>query len=163
MSRLAAQPSAADVFAIRQALVSYTAGIDSNDYALFRSGFTEDVRMTFAKRIAPLESLEELARFMEAQHRRLDGSAHRLTNIFFREFDGQSATVTSYVHALLVQAGHPDGGSYEVFATYTDEFVRTDDGWRSRRKHAEQFHVRGSSGVLDHAAARAAADQSSPG
>jgi SnoaL-like domain len=157
MIGLRAKPTAADLFAIHQALGAYPAGIDSCDYELFRSGFTADVRITFAERIPAMEGIEQLVAFMEALHRGLDGSAHRVTNQLFTEFDHETATVVSYVHALLVCADHPEGSSYDVYATYTDWLRLTGAGWRVCSKHGEQLFVAGNPAVLEYEAARRAA------
>ena len=58
-------PSVGDQFEIRQALLAYMRGIDTKDYELFRSGFSDDVRVTFEKWVGPLEGLDRLAAFMQ--------------------------------------------------------------------------------------------------
>lgn len=155
--RTSAVPTAEQRFEIEQALLAYMRGIDSKDYELFRSGFHPDVRMTFAKWVDPLEGLDRLAVFMEVLHRSLDGSAHRTTNLFFREFEPGRAVVDSYVHALLVRTGHPGGDTFDVYATYTDELREGSDGWTVTSKHAVQLLDTGNSAVLEFDAAAAAA------
>jgi len=152
-------PSAEDQFEIQQTLLSYMRGIDSKDYELFRSGFSDEVRLTFATWVDPLEGLDALAAFMETLHAELDGSAHRTTNFLFREFEPERAVVDSYVHALLVKAGAPGGDSFDVYATYTDELLKTPEGWRVVHKHCVQLFDDGNPEVLrfEEAAAAAAA------
>jgi hypothetical protein len=147
------KPSSDDQFEIRQALLSYTCGIDTKDYDLFRSGFTADVRVTFEKWVDPLEDLEQLTTFMEVLHRNLDGSAHRVTNFFYLEMEADRAVVRTYIHALLVKAGHPGGDSFDVYGTYTDELRRGENGWRVAAKHCDQLFDSGNADVLEFEAA----------
>jgi hypothetical protein len=58
---------------------------------------------------------------------------HRLTN-FVVDVDGDTATARTYVHAVLMLT--PDDGANWVDAVghYDDELVRTDEGWRIRRR-----------------------------
>lgn len=158
-----AAPPSEDLFEIEQTLLSYTSGIDTKDYDLLRSGFTDDVRVTFEKWVDPLEGLDQLATFMEVLHRDLDGSAHRVTNLYYLEYEPNLAVVRSYVHALLVKEDAPGGGAFDVFATYEDTLRRGPDRWRVAAKHCVQLFDTGNSEVLEFEAASQAVRELSPG
>ena len=49
------------------------------------------------------------------------------------DVDGDRATATVYVHAFVVTA---DGGRDESLGYYDDEYERTADGWKFRRRAA---------------------------
>lgn len=149
-------PTAEDLFGIQQALHAYCGGIDTKDYELFRSAFTDDVRAFYGEWAGPFEGLEELATWMERVHRDLDGSFHRISNLYFIEFDGDSARVRSYIHALLVGSAEPDGDSLSVYGLYHNDLRREPEGWRISSKEYVHLTGTGDPGVLAAEAANAA-------
>jgi hypothetical protein len=139
MGTTAKAPTGEDLIGIQQALYAYCGGIDTKDYDLFRAAFTDDVRASYGELFGPFDGLDQLATFMEVLHRDLDNSAHRVSNIYFLEFDGDSARVRSYVNAILVKVGHPGGDFLHAHGTYVNELRRGPDGWRIGSKQYEHL------------------------
>ena len=61
-------------------------------------------------------------------HQDMVDTKHMLSN-FAIEVDGDTASASTYVHAVLVVANDPLRW-YEPVGRYVDRFVRTADGWR---------------------------------
>lgn len=130
---------------IEQVLTDYATGIDTQDWALFRSCFVEDCEMvTAAGAIAGADALTEHMRLL---HAGLDGSAHRLSNLSVRR-EGDAASATSYLDALLVDADHVGGPTFHVIGTYTDDLVQDATGWLIARRTFTALWREGNPAVL---------------
>ena len=116
-----------DRVAISDLLVRYATGIDTKDWPLFRSCFTENVLADYGD-IGVWNGVEEITSFMEVAHRHMPHTKHRMSN-FVVEVDGATATAVSYVHAVLVFETGPNDWS-DAIGHYEDKLVRTPEGWR---------------------------------
>jgi 3-phenylpropionate/cinnamic acid dioxygenase small subunit len=116
---------------IGDVLVRYATGIDTKDWSLFRTCFTDDVNADYGD-IGVWSGVDEITDYMTAAHARMPRTNHMMSN-FSIEVDGDHASATSYVHVVLVIAADPlmwiDG-----VGQYADELVRSDDGWRIRER-----------------------------
>lgn len=114
---------------ISDVLVRYATGIDTKDWPLFRTCFTDDVHADYGQ-IGVWKGVDEITAYMTTTHARMPRTNHMMSN-FSIEVDGDRASATSYVHVVLVIAEDPvmwiDG-----VGQYADELVRTDAGWRIR-------------------------------
>ncbi|AMO61477.1 bile acid 7-alpha dehydratase [Mycolicibacterium phlei] len=105
-------------------LVRYATGIDSRDWDLLRSCFTDDATFDYGP-IGLWSNPDSLTRYMKGAHS--GPSMHRLTN-FAITVDGDTATARTYVDATVMGPGGV--GAVENFGWYDDRLVRTPDGWR---------------------------------
>jgi ketosteroid isomerase-like protein len=119
-----------DWIAFHQVLARYAAGIDTKDWELFRTAFTDDCTLTYGEPWGPFADLDELVSFVAYFHAPLDGSQHSVTNLLVTELSDSHAVLRSAVDAVLVQEAHPDGPVFRVSGHYTDRLVRTAQGWR---------------------------------
>lgn len=111
---------------ITDVLVRYATGIDSRDWALFRTCFTDDARFDYGG-IGTWNSPEALTDYMRRSHS--GPSLHRLSNFVIDvETDGEKATSRSYVDAVVM--GPRGFGVVNTFGWYDDELRQTADGWR---------------------------------
>lgn len=112
-------------------LVRYATGIDSRNWVLFRTCFTDDARFDYGG-IGTWNSPGALTDYMRRTHS--GPSLHRLSN-FAIDIDADTgrATSRSYVDAIVM--GPKGFGVVDTFGWYDDELQRTADGWRiaSRR------------------------------
>jgi 3-phenylpropionate/cinnamic acid dioxygenase small subunit len=118
----------ADKAQIADVLIRYATGIDSKDWALLRTCWTEDVDVDYGEvgRYAGADAITDL---MKQLHQGMGPTYHRLSNIAVT-VDGDRATARSYVFAHL-QALPDDPASWvEALGHYDDELVRTPQGWR---------------------------------
>jgi 3-phenylpropionate/cinnamic acid dioxygenase small subunit len=113
---------------ITDVLVRYATGIDTKDWALFRTCFTDDVQADYGEGVGSWSDVDAITEYMTFMHAEMVDTKHRLTN-FVIEVDGDSATASTYVHAVLVVTNDPLTW-YEPVGRYEDRLVRTSEGWR---------------------------------
>jgi hypothetical protein len=124
----------ADYIAIRQLSNRYQRVADEYDSAAYPKLFVEDGMMVLEgdenQETQRFVGPEQLSALVEATR---DSGFHIMTNPLV-DLDGDRARQTS---RLLMLRMNPDGESMSVIrtATYTDELVRTPEGWlfKSRR------------------------------
>jgi len=113
---------------IGDVLVRYATGIDSRDWNLFRTCFTEDCKLDYGD-LGRWDNREAVTQFMIMSHS--GPSMHRLSN-FAISIGGDGARTRSYVDALVYGPGGLVGAHNVGY--YDDELVRTADGWRIARR-----------------------------
>ena len=119
---------------ITDVLVQYATGIDTRDWPLFRKCFTAGVRADYGDAIGIWTDVDGITDFMVAAHEGMFATTHRMTN-FVIEVNGDTASVRSYVHAVLVITDDPPNW-IDAVGHYVDRLVRTADGWRiAERKY----------------------------
>jgi hypothetical protein len=118
---------------ITEIIYRYSTGVDTKDWALFRSCFTDPVNADFtstgvpAPRVFPLDTWvrvvqKTLAPFKLTQHYN--------SNVTIK-VNGDEATATVYLKARHLPADDAKAGQFwDVGGYYTDRFVRTADGWK---------------------------------
>jgi 3-phenylpropionate/cinnamic acid dioxygenase small subunit len=125
---------ASDIDAIRDVLVRYATAIDTRDWQLFRTCFTDDAVTDYGD-IGRWSDIDGITGFMEAAHLGFRATNHMLSN-FVIDLEGDQARATTYFHAVLAFAGDSEDWIDSV-GRYEDTLVRTPDGWRiaERRTH----------------------------
>jgi uncharacterized protein (TIGR02246 family) len=119
-----------DIEEITDVLVRYATGIDTRDWDLFRTCFTEDCSVDYGE-IGRWQSADAITAYMRRAHS--GPSMHRLSNIAVH-LDGDRATARSYVDAMVLGRGGRGGAN--SLGYYDDRLVRTEDGWRiAERSH----------------------------
>ena len=108
-------------------LVRYARAVDTRDWALFRTCFTDDVTADYGE-IGSWQGTGDLVAFMDRAHAGMGPTQHRLSN-FLVEVHGDRAASVTYVHVVAVLASGPDDW-IDTIGTYEDALVRTSDGWR---------------------------------
>jgi hypothetical protein len=124
--------SPADERAIIAVLIRYATGIDTRDWPLFRTCFTDDCEAIYGS-FGHWTSGDEITNVMEDMHRALGLTLHRMTN-FVITGNAQSATARSYVDAQLMPAD-PDGDVHRGIGYYDDQFIKTGGEWRIAKRH----------------------------
>lgn len=123
---------------ISDVLVRYGTGIDSRDWTLFRTVFTDDCELDYGE-IGHWHGVDAVVDFMVAAHDMAGHTLHRISNQAVT-VDGDTATARAYVDALIMSQDNTSGVNAAGF--YDDEFVRTDAGWRIRRRRFTTVIVR---------------------
>jgi 3-phenylpropionate/cinnamic acid dioxygenase small subunit len=111
---------------IEDVLVRYAIGIDSRDWDLLRSCFTEDCDADYGD-IGHWRSGDEITAWMAQTHDPMGPTMHRITNIVVA-IDNDRVTARSYVHAILMTADRST--AIHAYGWYDDHLVCTSDGWR---------------------------------
>jgi ketosteroid isomerase-like protein len=119
----------ADKLEIQELLAKYARGVDTHDWDLWRSVFTEDAVIDYSKSGAACGSRDEVAEFLRHAYDTIPWATHHITNVEI-ELDGDRASVRAmFLNPMQLPGvdGESSTGGY-----YTHEMVRTPDGWRSR-------------------------------
>jgi 3-phenylpropionate/cinnamic acid dioxygenase small subunit len=122
----------ADKEQIAEVLIRYATGIDSKDWPLFRSCWTDEIDADY-QQLGRFSSADALTEVMTRLHENMGPTYHRLSN-FVIAVDGDRATARSYVQAVLML--QPDDSTNWVDATghYDDVLVRSAGGWRINKR-----------------------------
>jgi 3-phenylpropionate/cinnamic acid dioxygenase small subunit len=111
--------------AVTDVLVRYASGIDSRDWNLLRSCFTDDCDADYGD-IGHWRGADEINAWMAQTHDPLGPTLHRITNVTMAESDGGVVT-RCYVHALITL---PDRSAIHAYGWYDDVLVSGRDGWK---------------------------------
>ena len=111
----------------------YATGLDSRDWPLFRSCFTDEIETDFTSVFGGEPRKVSADRWTEAARRTLSGlqaTQHMITNHVIT-FDGDHhATCVAYVQARHHNPDSTDESDPTVYGFYTNRFERTSSGWR---------------------------------
>jgi 3-phenylpropionate/cinnamic acid dioxygenase small subunit len=122
----------ADQEQIAEVLIRYATGIDSKDWPLLRSCWTDEIDVDY-QQLGHFTSPDALTDVMRQLHENMGPTYHRLSN-FVINVDGDRATVRSYVHAVLMLQPDDDTNWVDALGHYDDVFVRTAEGWRINKR-----------------------------
>lgn len=111
---------------IADVMVRYAAGIDTRDWPLLRTCFTDDCRVDFGV-MGEWHGGDEFIEGMRVLHDPLGHTLHRITNVTIRP-DGAGATAHSYVDALVLFPDNLTGTRAAGY--YDDQLVRRDGEWK---------------------------------
>ncbi len=100
--------------------VRYATGIDTKDWPLFRTCFTDGVHADCGD-IGVRADVDAITEFMKVSHEAMPSTKHMLSNVAV-EIDGDTASAASYVHA--VRSAEPPGW-VDFVGQYDDQLVRT--------------------------------------
>ena len=117
---------------IVEVLIRYATGIDSKDWPLFRSCWTDEIDVDY-QQLGRFTSADALTEVMTRLHENMGPTYHRLSN-FVIAVDGDRATARSYVHAVLMLQPDDSTNWVDALGHYDDIFVRTQGGWRIRER-----------------------------
>jgi len=118
-----------DRLEISALLYRYARAVDTKDWSLYRSVFTEDAVIDYSSAGAIRGTREEVAEWLAAGFVSIPMSMHYITNIEVLECTGDTARVRAMFYNPMQLPGMT-GLSY-CGGYYHHELVRTGDGWRS--------------------------------
>ena len=121
--------SIADQLAISDVLIRYATALDTRDWDLLRTCFTDDCVCDYDP-VGPREGYADFEALARGYLSPLPATQHLVTNHVI-EISGDTASARSYAHAMHVAT---TGAQFVIAGTYEDELVRTGDGWRIRRR-----------------------------
>jgi hypothetical protein len=119
----------ADKLEIQEQLARYARGVDTHDWELWKSVFTEDAVVDYSKSGVICGSRDEVAAFLEAVFGTIPWATHHISNIEI-DLDGDRADVRAMFFNPMQIPGMEEPSSTGGY--YRHEFVRTADGWRSK-------------------------------
>jgi hypothetical protein len=123
-----------DEAAIAALLYRCARAVDTKDWELYRSVFTDDAYIDYSSAGAAAGSRDEVADWLGEGFATIPMSMHYITNIE-SDIDGDTARVRAMFYNPMQLPGMAElsycGGHYY------HELVRTPDGWRSRHLREE--------------------------
>ncbi|WP_102143515.1 nuclear transport factor 2 family protein [Mycobacterium hubeiense] len=118
-----------DELEITALLNRYARAVDSKDWELYRSVFTDDAVIDYSSAGAVAGGRDEVVDWFAANFGVIPWSMHYITNIE-SEIDGDTARVRAMFYNPMQLPGMSEMSSCGGY--YEHELVRTPDGWRSR-------------------------------
>ena len=97
----------ADKAQITEVLIRYATGIDSKDWPLFRSCWTDEVDLDYGE-VGHFTDPDAFTDLFAQVHNPMGPTYHRLSN-FVIDIDGDTATARTYVHAVLMVTPDDNG------------------------------------------------------
>ncbi len=123
-----------DELEIRALLSRYARAVDTKDWTLYRSVFTDDALIDYSSAGAAKGTRDKVAEWLGQGFAAIPMSMHYITNIE-SQVDGDTAHVRAMFYNPMQLPGMSEmsycGGYYH------HELVRTLDGWRSRSLREE--------------------------
>jgi hypothetical protein len=122
----------ADKEQIAEVLIRYATGIDSKDWPLLRSCWTDEIDVDY-QQLGRFTSADALTDVMRQLHENMGPTYHQMSNIVIA-VDGDRATARSYVQAVLMLQPNDSANWVDALGHYDDVFVRTLAGWRIKER-----------------------------
>ena len=122
---------------VSDVLVRYATAVDTRDWDLFRTIFTDDCHADYGE-VGSWNNKEEFAAFWEQVHNLCGNSLHRISNQVVRAVDGGVAA-RSYVDAVVLFPDNQNGT--RAVGYYDDDLVATDNGWKIARRRYTMIHL----------------------
>jgi hypothetical protein len=112
----------------------YATGLDTRNWALFRSCFTDEIEVDFTSVFGGEPRKVSADRWAESARRTLSGLAatqHMITNHVIT-VDGDQALCVAYVQAQHYLPNDQGDSTQTMGGYYTNRLVRTAQGWKIR-------------------------------
>ncbi len=133
-----------DIVEITQLLYRYARAIDARDWKALEQIFTPDARIHYAVERGADLRFPELGSWLAKAMTIFKATQHVITNPLI-ELHGDRALCTSYLTGTHVQVRRDTGAAVLASegSTYSDELVRTRDGWRIAARRLERTWLDG--------------------
>lgn len=135
-----------DRLAIQDVLVRYGTALDDRDWDRLATCFRPDVVSNYGSR--ERRGYAEIEQLCRRALEPIDLSQHFISNFEIR-IDGDRATSRCYVLAQHVKETAPGGPHYLLGGIYSDELIRTADGWRITARAFRATWTEGNPSVLE--------------
>jgi len=134
-------------------LTRYTVALDSQDWALLKTCFTDDAVADYGPEAGRHEGYPAIEKIVQWYLEGLDASQHLIGN-FVIEVDGNRARSTCYLQAQHYLLDTEGGDTYTVGGTYEDDLIRTDEGWKIKYRRLHTTWKQGNEALFEAAQAR---------
>jgi hypothetical protein len=131
----------------------YTTALDTRNWEMLGATMSPDGQADFGNVAGAgvLESPQALVDECRRDLQDLDATQHLQGN-YVVEVTGDTAKASCYLQASHWDAGLPSGDHFVVWAKYSDDFVRTEIGWRIKMRRLERIHAAGNENLFTEAA-----------
>ena len=120
----------ADRLEIQEVLARYARGVDEHDWDLYRSVFTDDAHIDYTSAGFVAGPREEVVAALAEAFTAMPWSQHYITNVEI-DLAGDEAHVRAMFYNPMLLPGMDEPS--QCGGHYHHDFVRTSDGWKSRR------------------------------
>ncbi|MEM8606575.1 MAG: nuclear transport factor 2 family protein [Myxococcota bacterium] len=130
-----------DRFEIQDLVFKYSAIVDQKRFDDLREVFTEDAHVDYSAFGAPVGGREEIIAFLQKVMIMFPNHQHLNTNV---QIEVEGDTATGRVMCLNPQEMNMPDDKTHIFMCglwYLDDYVRTEAGWRIRRRVQEKSYV----------------------
>jgi SnoaL-like domain len=142
---------------IQSTLLNYAWAIDSKDWSLLSSCFTQNCEVSYgsARSYLPgggaqtFKGRDVLVEHLSRTHQPLDGSLHSMSSIVIDLVERDRALARTYIRNVLVMKTHPDGPDYESAGYYQDELLKEANGWHINVRKYIRVWSRGNRKVIE--------------
>ncbi len=114
-------------------MVRYATGIDTRNWTLFRSCFTDDCDADYGD-IGHWHGGDEITAWMAETHASLGPTLHRISNVA-ADLKANRVDARCYVHAIIVLGGR---SALHAYGLYEDEIVLSAEGPKIARRRFTQ-------------------------
>ena len=135
----------ADRIEINDFFTKYATAVDSKDWAMWRTLFTEDATLDYRATGGIEGDRETVGAWLAETLANFPMTQHLIGNVAV-ELHGDTATVRSMLYNPM---GMPDGSTFFCGGWYNHELVRTPEGWKSRMLRQEGAWFDGGPGLPD--------------
>ena len=141
----------ADESELRDLIHRYAFGLDERDWTLWRSVFADEVVIDMSDyRPEPpprLATADQVVHSAQTLFAGFEATQHFIGTHRF-EIDGDEAVITAHMRAEHWLATGRGGDRYTMYGTYTDDCIRTTDGWRITRVKLSLLREEGNRQVM---------------
>jgi 3-phenylpropionate/cinnamic acid dioxygenase small subunit len=120
-----------DHLEITALLHRYARAVDTKDWALYWSVFTEDAHVDYSSAACPAGGRDDVTDWLSQAFEHLPMSQHYITDIEITPVTRDTATVRAMFYNPMQLPGMADVSYCSGY--YHHDVVRTSDGWRSAR------------------------------
>lgn len=125
-----------DELEIAALLHRYARAVDSKDWDLYRTVFTDDAVVDYSSAGAAVGNRDDVADWLAASFAAIPWTMHYITNIE-SDITGDTATVRAMFHNPMQLPGMTEQSTCGGY--YHHQLIRTPDGWRSRHLREENL------------------------
>ncbi|HEY5678503.1 MAG TPA: nuclear transport factor 2 family protein [Pseudomonadales bacterium] len=139
-----------DYHAIVRRRYEYALGIDTRDWVLYRSIFTDEITMDFSSyngRPASGMAADDWVAGCKVLFAGLDATQHVMSNPMV-DVDGDIARLRMYMKAEHFLRNDQGGMDFTIGGYYDDRLVRTDEGWKMQAVTLNVFWSRGNRQIM---------------
>ena len=145
-----------DVREIIDVMIQYTTGLDTRNWDMLADSMAPDGQADFGNLagVGILDSPQALVDLCRKSLQDLRATQHLQGNFMVR-VNGDKAEASCYLQANHFQEGLPGGDTFVVWGKYRDDFVRTDNGWKIKKRYLDTISAGGNMNLFAEAAAAA--------
>lgn len=137
--------------AIKEVRARFAQALDFKDWTLFESLFLEELETDYADFGIPAQKMrrEDLSKIFKYAFGREGLRTQHIISNFRITVTGDTAQCISHFLGQHYIQGFEGGEEFDLKAQYTDQLVRTEDGWKIRAVKFTVFYTLGNRALIE--------------